>query len=338
MARRTLTRTTSRPTRSRFPEDDLEDDYDDLDDDLDDEDDDLDDDLDDDPDDEEEPEPPRARRRTRNEEEPPSRTRRTRRHEDEDEPRTRRSTRRRSEESEPSRPSRRRRHDTDEEERTSRRSGRSSRAGRRDTDEPRRNKTRSSVGRGWNGSEAVQRAASGDFADPWKFPPKPTLCKFLEPAPFLNYAEHWIDEAPKKKSFVCIGEDCPLCDDLGDRPNAYYLFNMLDLSDPDNPKNAFLKASKSLARQIETFAQDKRSKPIDRYDVYFSMHRVPEKGARPQIALVKARDVEEDFDMLPFEEDELDEFRENLITEDAAISVSSRTQLREIVALVDDLA
>lgn len=214
-----------------------------------------------------------------------------------------------------------------------------SRRGDDDEDErPRRERGSSTVvGKGWG---AVSKVKTGDYTDRWDVPEKPTLIKFLEPEPFTVYAEHFIEDLPKgqKKSFVCLGDDCPLCDSLGDRPSSYAGFNILDLSDPDSPKVVFLRASIGLAKDIQTFAEDKRSKPIDRVDVYFTLHRKKEKGARYQLAFVKARDVEDDFDFEPFTEDEIEDFLDSgdLITEEQVVFIDTRKRLREVVDMVEE--
>jgi len=270
------------------------------------------------------------------EDERPRRSRgRSRRASDDDEdldeaPRSRRSGR-----------SRRRDDDDSEEDEAPRRSrGRRSSDDDEHLDEDRPKKRKASAGRGWGGYEKA-KSLSSDFVDPWKLPERPTLIKFLEPEPFTNYAEHFINELPKgtKKSYTCLrtyGEDCPICDELGDNPNVYSGFNILDLSDPDNPTVAFLRASKSLTREIETYAKDKRTKPINRWDVYFTLHREDRKGARAQLVPVKARDVEDDWDMSPFEEDELAEYESDMYSEDQVVFASSRKQLKDVVAMVDE--
>lgn len=206
----------------------------------------------------------------------------------------------------------------------------------RDTEEkPRRERGKSStVGRGWG---AVDKIKVGDYTNRWDVPEKPALIKFLESEPFSVYAEHFIEELPKgtKKSYICLGDDCPLCDDLGDRPSSYAAFNILDLTDPDEPKVVFLRASVGLAKDIQTYAQDKRTKPINRWDVYFTLHRKRQQGARYKLESVKARDLEDDFDMVPFEEDELADFEGDLVTEEKVVFINTRKDLKDVVSQVD---
>ena len=229
---------------------------------------------------------------------------------------------------------RRSRDDDDQDEPRGRsRSGRS--RGGRDEEPPRRERGKSTtVGRGWG---AVDKIKTGDYVNHWQVPERPALIHFLEPEPFTVYAEHFIEELPKgmKKSYICLGDDCPLCDDLGDRPSNYVGFNVLDLTDPDNPTVVFLRASAGLGKDIKGYAQEKRSKPINRWDVYFTLHRKREQGARYKLELVKARDLEEDYDVVPFEEDEFDQYLDDLITEEQVVFVNTRSDLKKVVAQVD---
>lgn len=271
-----------------------------------------------DDDEDEAPRRGRSRRSSREDEESPRRSsdRRSRSDDDDERPRRGRSAGRSRSDDEDERPRRRGRDE--------------------DADRPKRDRGSSTrVGRGWGSVDKMK--GGGDFTNHWQVPEKPTLIKFLEPEPFTVFAEHFIEDLPKgnKKSFICLGDDCPLCDDLGDRPNEYAGFNILDLSDPDNPKVVYLRASRGLAKDIQVYAEDKRSKPINRWDVYFALHRKRESGARYKLEFVRARDVEDDYEFEPFDEVELEEFESDFINEDQVVFVDTRKRLKEIVDLVD---
>lgn len=55
------------------------------------------------------------------------------------------------------------------------------------------------------------------------------LIKFLDEEPSLTYYEHWLNELDGKTSFVCLGDDCPLCE-IGDDPRYRVCFDVIDLS------------------------------------------------------------------------------------------------------------
>jgi len=266
-----------------------------------------------------------------------SRRRRSAEPDDEpDEPRSRRSSRRRS-------------RDEDEPDEDDAHRGRSRRGRSENADEPRRPSGRrggrdrtstpsSTAGAGWSGVRA-NKDAVGDFAPTLKTEPnEEMLVKILDEEPFYTYLEHWLDELPKRKSFVCLGRDngCPLCA-AGDRPKSYAMFNVVDLSDPDNPSVKAWKCGTQNSGVLEAYAKDKKSGPLNREDMYFSILRTGSKakGWQTTIKPVKARDVEEDWDMDALTSDELDAFEEKCYEADQVITVSSKKQLEEIADLLD---
>lgn len=261
----------------------------------------------------------RSRRDDRDEEPPRGRTRRTRDEEPEDEPRGRSRRSRDADPEEDDRP-RRSRRDSDDSPR-----------------EGSRRPSKSTVGKGWGGYDEVKGSGS-DYVNTWKLPTKATLIKILDAEPFTTYAEHWLDEITKgKRSFVCLGEDCPLCDDLGDRPSGYALFNILDLTNPDNPKVEVWKAGKRVAGMLKNYSDDKKTSPLNREDLYWSIFKSGEKGGNVQTNLnpVKARDLLEDWDVDPFTDDELDEFEKDLHVEEDVVYINSRKDLKEVAENLD---
>jgi hypothetical protein len=284
--------------------------------------------------DEEDERPARRSRRSRDEDEEDEKPRgRSRRSRDDDE-----------DEDEKPRRSRRSRDDDEEDERPRRTSRRSRDDDDEDDERPRkRGPIKSTAGRGWGGYDKVKDSGGGDFAKTWQVPTKSTLIKFLEPEPFSTYAEHWLDGMGKgkKKSFVCLGDDCPLCDDLGDRPRGYALFNLLDLSDPDNPEVVAWKVGRQVANIIKAYADDKKTSPIDRVDLYWAVHRTENKTGKGTsyntiLNPVKARDLDEDWDVEPFSEKELGEFDADLHTEEQHVFINTRKDLKTVAAEYDD--
>jgi hypothetical protein len=285
--------------------------------------------------DEEDERPARRSRRSRDEDEEDEKPRgRSRRSRDDDE-----------DEDEKPRRSRRSRDDDEEDERPRRTSRRSRDEDDDDDERPRgkRGPIKSTAGRGWGGYDKVKDSGGGDFAKTWQVPNKQTLIKFLEPEPFSTYAEHWLEGMGKgkKKSFVCLGDDCPLCDDLGDRPRGYALFNILDLSDPDNPTVEAWKVGRQVANIIKAYADDKKTSPIDRVDLYWNVHRTENKTGKGTsyntiLNPVKARDLDEDWDVEPFSEKELAEFEADLHSEEQHVFINTRKDLKAIAAEYDD--
>jgi hypothetical protein len=273
-------------------------------------------------------------------EEPPRRGRgRSRRDEDDQDeaPRGRRS-RRDSDEDEDEAPrgrrSSRRSRDEDEDEPRSRRS-RSSRDD--DEDEPRGSRGKpNSTSKGWSGFKA-KRQETSDYVKNYALPEdQEEIIKILDEEPFSNYAEHWLDEKKGKKSYVCIGEDCPLCN-IGDKPRVYSMFNVLDLRDGEEPTVFPWKVSQTVTDVLEGYAKSERTSPINREDLYFSIRKTGGgKKGRVQTNLnpVKARDLEEDWGIVPFSGKELDAFP--LYEEDDVLEFTSRKTLKVIADDLDD--
>lgn len=193
---------------------------------------------------------------------------------------------------------------------------------------------------GWDNYDKVkkERPASGDYVENWKVPAKKTLVKILESAPFLNYSEHWLDDLKGKKSWPCIGMDCPLCNDLGDRPKVFSVFNIVDLSDPDEPSVWPWKVSPTVADVLREYSKDKRTSPIDREDLYFQVYMGGDKkgNKRTQIQTVKARDLEEDWDVEPLSQQEIEDLREQCVTEEQYLTMPDRRTLKKLVEELDD--
>jgi hypothetical protein len=286
----------------------------------------------------------RDARDDQDDEEPPRRGRgRSRRDDDEDEaPRGRRSSRRsRDDDDDEDEPPRRGRRSSrrDPEEDDEPRSRRSSRRGRDDDDddEPRgRGSKPNSTSKGWGGFKA-KRQETSDYVKNYVLPDKEAeIIKVMDDEPFSVYAEHWLDEKQGKKSYVCIGEGCPLCA-IGDKPRVYALFNVVDLRDPENPTVYPWKVSQTVTDILEGFASDKKTSPINREDLYFSVRKTGGgKKGRVQTVLnpVKARDLLEDWDIEPFSEAELDDF--TLYEEDDVLEFTSKKTLKVIADELDD--
>lgn len=285
--------------------------------------------------DEEPDDEPRGRSRRDNSEEDAPRRGRSRSSEPDDEPRGRGRSRGRDDEGSEEPRGRSRRSDRDADDDRPRR-GRSS--DDRDARAPRERGRSTTVGKGWGGYSQVKNLGSSDFVNTWKLPHESTLIKILDEEPFSTYAEHWIDERKGKKSFVCLGDDCPLCA-IGDTPKGFALFNILDLAHPDTPKVEVWKVGKQVGEVLERYSKDDKTSPINRDDLYFDVFLSggTSKGGnkRTNIATVKARDLVEDWDVEPFTEDELDEFYEKLKTEEDILYINSRKELQEIADELD---
>lgn len=255
----------------------------------------------------------------------------------------------------------RRSRDEDEDERPSR--GRRSSRSREDEDDdrPRRGARRSSSredsggsrrrgGHGGFASYSQKKRTNSNFADEFKpTANSPVLIKILDAEPFDVYNQHWVEEGDAagktRHSFVCLDDEyfgdaqedgCPLCD-VGESASTYSLFNILDLTNPRKPEVKVWKTSPAVTDRLERASRDDKTSPLNREDVYFEVEMVKKsKKTEWVIQPVKARDLEEDFDVEPFSDDELADFEENLF--DDRKSITKVDDYDTLMDLADSLA
>lgn len=191
--------------------------------------------------------------------------------------------------------------------------------------------TRSSaIQSGWDAALKSATEKSGGYTNDFKFKSEKQLVKFLDSEPLAVYAQHWI-ERPGKKSWTCLGDDCPLCEG-GDVPKKKIAFSVVnfgeeDLLDETEPVVEILTVSPKTMQILRRYHQDKVTGPLDR--MYYSMSR---EGTGPkavfQIIAVKPRDLEEDWGLDPNEAERVVAGFEPL--DPSVISFTPRAQLEEI--------
>lgn len=229
------------------------------------------------------------------------------------------------EEEEPTPPRRRRRAAAEEEEpaETTRRnrSGRSrSTRSYDDEDDP---VSRPSMPKGFGGAaELRKQTGNSDFPTEMRITEDRQIIMFLDPEPFVVYNQHWFNNRKGKKSFVCpqtVGDECPLCDLLDDNPRTFGAFNVIIIppEDPDPKKEIVtgepvlqvITAAPRLLGVIESEAAVLEEKNLSLPDAYFAISK---SGQQQQTSYklnpIKERDLEEDFGVIPLEDEEVDEF------------------------------
>ena len=154
-------------------------------------------------------------------------------------------------------------------------------------------KVGTTVQQGWDAFDSLVQENTSEFPTDFKFSDEPQLVKFLEDQPFASYEQHWIERPKGKKSFVCIGDACPLCDVLGDKPRGKFSFNVLVLSG-DTQGVQILTAPPSLARQIKKAHDDERKGPLSKE--FWEISRLG-TGPTTQYTLnfVRGRDLAEEW-------------------------------------------
>lgn len=154
-----------------------------------------------------------------------------------------------------------------------------------------------SVQSGWAAADALLKPAreKGDYPNDFRFSESVQLVRFLENEPFSVYYQHWLDRSEGKRSFVCLGDDCPLCDILGDKPRGKFAFNVLIVSD-EEPSVQILTAPPMFARQLRAANDDPRRGPLSKY--YWAVSR---QGTGPQTTYsldrVRATDLADEWEL-----------------------------------------
>lgn len=179
---------------------------------------------------------------------------------------------------------------------------------------------------GWGAASAVLKPKKevGDYPTDFRFSEQSQLVRFMQDEPFAVYEQHWIDAIKEgRRSFVCLGDDCPLCTILGDKPRAKFAFNVIHLSDGE-PNVQIMTAPPSFARQLQAANEDPKRGPLTKY--YWAIARTG-SGNTTQYTLdrVRATDLAEEWEL---EASEIESFASGATGYDkTAIYVSPREDL-----------
>lgn len=147
---------------------------------------------------------------------------------------------------------------------------------------------------GWDAAESL--TTPGDYPTEVKFEEnKHQVFKFLdENGPFAIYKQHFLKQKTSgRRSYVCIGANCPLCLELGDRPENKRAFTVVSLNSPEGMKRQILTTGARLYQALHA-AHYSPQGPLTKG--YWSIVRTG-KGPQTMYAVqaVKARDLEEDW-------------------------------------------
>lgn len=208
------------------------------------------------------------------------------------------------------------------------RGGRSERGGRGE----RRGGGQPSAKEGWGGYRQTADSIRSDFADNLKIVDNTDmLIKILDEEPIASYAEHWVTIDGKRRSFVCLGDGCPICDKLGDRPSVKVSMNVVDM-DANPPEVRIWTFGTQVGDVLEKFAENPKTSPVNRDDLYWTITRTKKSDRyTTTVRPVKARDLVEDFDTEPLTDDELEEYEENLFTPEQVYTVKSKAELNRVI-------
>jgi hypothetical protein len=181
---------------------------------------------------------------------------------------------------------------------------------------------------GWGAASKLLKAKdkSNAYATDFKFSEQPTLVRFLEDGPFYPYEQHWIDRTEGRRSFVCLGDECPLCTVAGDKPRAKFAFNVLVLSD-EEPNVQIMTAPLTLARLLLAAHEDPRRGPLTKF--YWTVARLG-TGRDTQYSLERVRpaDLAEEWELDP---EKIDAIAATAVKYDkSAVYISPREDLLEV--------
>jgi hypothetical protein len=181
---------------------------------------------------------------------------------------------------------------------------------------------------GWDLADKVlkPKKEAGAYPTDFKIVEQPKLVRFLDDAPFMIYEQHWINRTEGKRSFVCLGEDCPLCTIAGDQPRPRLVFNVLVLTD-EEPNVQILNATPTLAKILRAKNDDPKFGPLSRF--YWAISRQGTATTTQYIVeRVKAMDLAEEWE-LDVEEIET-AITQAVKYDDSAIYVSPREELLKL--------
>lgn len=187
------------------------------------------------------------------------------------------------------------------------------------------------IKRGWGAAEET-KSADSPFAQRLKVTNDAIVIKFLEDDPYTSFRQHWI-ERQGQKSFTCTSnihdKGCPLCD-AGDRPSARFCFNVALLIQGEEPVLRSYEVGPRVVDSLKNFHQDPKMGPLPKH--YWSVSKTG-KGATSQTnhQLVKAVDLEEDWDLDPVSDSQLAALKTKAY-DSSIVSIPSYKTLQQIAA------
>lgn len=147
-------------------------------------------------------------------------------------------------------------------------------------------------------------AATSSFVNALELGAEWTVLQFLQERPFDYFAQHWIEES-KIKGWRCLGDQCPLCNELADDPKSVNVYwNVMSLGvvgsfDPAKappPSLEVFRASKPLYKIIKGLNNDRRFDGIADPEIYFAFQKLGKKSETTYPnEVIKARDLTQDW-------------------------------------------
>jgi hypothetical protein len=183
----------------------------------------------------------------------------------------------------------------------------------------------SSVASGWASAEAFT-APAGDYPVEFKHTEQPQVLKFIDPdGPVAVYRQHFLTAKEGKKSYVCLGNGCPLCTELGNRPEDKRAFSVVNLSTAPFQRQLLI-ATPRLFKTLHSLNFTPQG-PLAKN--YWAISRTGVKQTTMyNVNPVKGRDLEEDWGI---NEAEVNDFLSSVEAYDrSVVKESSFAELLEI--------
>ena len=186
---------------------------------------------------------------------------------------------------------------------------------------------------GWGAADAFlnkPKNSDSKFATDFKFSDQAQLVRFLDDEPFMVYEQHWIDRTEGRRSFVCLGDECPLCTIAGDKARPKFAFNVIVLSN-EEPEIQIMTAPPTLARLLRAANDDPRRGPLTKF--YWTLARLG-TGRDTQYTLerVRATDLAEEWEL---DSEDIDAIAATATRYDSsAVYVSPREELLTVARTI----
>lgn len=181
---------------------------------------------------------------------------------------------------------------------------------------------------GWDMAEKFlkPKKEAGGYATDFKIAETPKLIRFLDDGPFMVYEQHWVNRTEGKRSFVCLGEDCPLCTIAGDQPRPKFVFNVLVLTD-EEPNVQLLTATPTLAKILRAKNDDLKTGPLSKF--FWAISRQGTATTTQYIVeRVKAMDLAEEWEL---DVEEIETAIASAVKyDDSAVFISPREELLKL--------
>ena len=175
---------------------------------------------------------------------------------------------------------------------------------------PRKPRTSSGgIRSGWDAGQQTMDSTSS-FAQNLQLTEQTQVIKFLSDSPYATFIRHWVRTPQGQRTHTClqtkgIDRDCPLCA-AGVRQQAVAAFNVVVCNDDGSLTHKSWDAGPRLFNTLKSFHNDPKIGPLSKN--FFGVSRSGKKGSSDTHVLpIRASSLEEDYDIIPPSQDELDE-------------------------------